>query len=323
MKYTAFEVRGTSAGLEMITAIMMNHGIDYISIDDPEDMEDILNKKNEYGWDYIDDELKENLDREPVLSVYFDENQDLSIIDVLKTDIEKLKQDVAEGAYGESFDGGSLEVTVSVSDDSQWKDKWKEFFHPSRITERLVVKPSWEEYRAEPDDLVIEIDPGMAFGTGTHETTSLCMKLMEKYFGEFGENVKVLDVGCGSGILSIAASLLGAGEVLGVEIDKDAVQVARENVQLNKCDDNVRVIEGDLTKGIDFKGDIIVANLMADLVMMLSKSAREHLEDGGIFISSGILADKEKVVSEAITDAGFTIEEVMVDGEWCAIAARG
>ena len=323
MKYTAFEVRGTSAGLEMITAIMMNHGIDYISIDDPEDMEDILNKKNEYGWDYIDDELKENLDREPVLSVYFDENQDMSIIDVLKADIEKLKQDVAEGAYGESFDGGSLEVTVSVSDDSQWKDKWKEFFHPSRITERLVVKPSWEEYRAEPDDLVIEIDPGMAFGTGTHETTSLCMKLMEKYFGEFGENVKVLDVGCGSGILSIAASLLGAGEVLGVEIDKDAVQVARENVQLNKCDDNVRVIEGDLTKGIDFKGDIIVANLMADLVMMLSKSAREHLEDGGIFISSGILADKEKVVSEAITDAGFTIEEVMVDGEWCAIAARG
>lgn len=323
MKYTAFEVRGTSAGLEMITAIMMNHGIDYISIDDPEDMEDILNKKNEYGWDYIDDELKENLDREPVLSVYFDEEQDLSIIDVLRADIEKLKQDVAEGAYGESFDGGSLEVTVSVSDDSQWKDKWKEFFHPSRITERLVVKPSWEEYRAEPDDLVIEIDPGMAFGTGTHETTSLCMKLMEKYFGEFGENVKVLDVGCGSGILSIAASLLGAGEVLGVEIDKDAVQVARENVQLNKCDDNVRVIEGDLTKGIDFKGDIIVANLMADLVMMLSKSAREHLEDGGIFISSGILADKEKVVSEAITDAGFTIEEVMVDGEWCAIAARG
>ena len=323
MKYTAFEVRGTSAGLEMITAIMMNHGIDYISIDDPEDMEDILNKKNEYGWDYIDDELKENLDREPVLSVYFDEEQDLNIIDVLKADIEKLKQDVAEGAYGESFDGGSLEVTVSVSDDSQWKDKWKEFFHPSIITERLVVKPSWEEYRAEPDDLVIEIDPGMAFGTGTHETTSLCMKLMEKYFGEFGENVKVLDVGCGSGILSIAASLLGAGEVLGVEIDKDAVQVARENVQLNKCDDNVRVIEGDLTKGIDFKGDIIVANLMADLVMMLSKSAREHLEDGGIFISSGILADKEKVVSEAITDAGFTIEEVMVDGEWCAIAARG
>lgn len=323
MKYTAFEVRGTSAGLEMITAIMMNHGIDYISIDDPEDMEDILNKKNEYGWDYIDDELKENLDREPVLSVYFDEEQDLSIIDVLRADIEKLKQDVAEGAYGESFDGGSLEVSVSVSDDSQWKDKWKEFFHPSRITERLVVKPSWEEYRAEADDLVIEIDPGMAFGTGTHETTSLCMKLMEKYFGEFGENVKVLDVGCGSGILSIAASLLGAGEVLGVEIDKDAVQVARENVQLNKCDDNVRVIEGDLTKGIDFKGDIIVANLMADLVMMLSKSAREHLEDGGIFISSGILADKEKVVSEAITDAGFTIEEVMVDGEWCAIAARG
>lgn len=323
MKYTSFEVKGTSAALEIITAIMLNHGIDYVSIDDPEDMDDILNKKHEYGWDYIDDELKENLDREPVLSVYFDDEQDLSIIDVLRMDIEKLRQDVNDGVYGDSFDAGSLEITVSESDDSQWKDKWKEFFHPSRITDRLVVKPSWEEYEPEADDLVIEIDPGMAFGTGTHETTSLCMKFMERYMAEFGDDVKVLDVGCGSGILSIAASLLGSREVLGVEIDKDAVQVARENVQMNNCQDNVKVIEGDLTKGIDFRGDIIVANLMADLVMLLSESAKEHLEDGGIFISSGILVEKEQVVSEAIVNAGFTIEEVMTDGDWCAIAARG
>ncbi|MDO4393453.1 MAG: 50S ribosomal protein L11 methyltransferase [Bacillota bacterium] len=323
MKYTEFKVKGTSAGLELITAIMMNHGIDYISIDDPEDMEEILSRKHEYGWDYIEDNLKENLDREPALSVYFDEEDKSDIIDVLKADIEQLGKDVAEGKYGSEFDVGSLEITINESDDSQWKDKWKEFFHPSRITDRLVVKPSWEEYKPEKKDLVIEIDPGMAFGTGTHETTSLCMKLMEKYMGESAEDVKVLDVGCGSGILSIAAALLGSADVLGVEIDKDAVQVARENVELNGCDDKVRVIEGDLTKGIDFKGNIIVANLMADLVMLLSESAKAHLEENGVFISSGILTDKEQMVSEAIEKAGFIIEEVMVDGEWCAIAARG
>ena len=122
-------------------------------------------------------------------------------------------------------------------------------------------------------------DRGMAFGTGTHETTSLCLRLMEKYLSDFPENKKVLDIGCGSGILSIAAALLGAGEVMAVEIDKDAVSVAEENVKLNGVLNNVSVVQGDLTKGIDFKADIIVANLMADLVMVLAESAANHMED--------------------------------------------
>ncbi len=323
MKYTEFKVYGSSTTLELVTAIMMNHGIDYISIDDPEDMNDILNKKHEYGWDYIDDELKENLDREPTLSVYFSEDDNLRIIETLKTEISELKSSIAEGQYGDNFDAGSLKVEISISDDNDWKDKWKEFFHPTKITNRLVVKPSWEEYEASEDDLIIEIDPGMAFGTGTHETTSLCMKLMEKYIGSYGDDVKVLDVGCGSGILSIAASRLGANDVLGVEIDNDAVQVARENIERNGCSSTVKVIQGDLTKGIDYKGNIIVANLMADLVVMLSESAKAHMEPNGIFISSGILVEKEDFVSKAIVDAGFEIVEVMEDGEWCAIAARG
>ena len=318
MKYTEFKVYGSSAGLELVTAIMMEHGIDYISIDDPEDFQDILNKKHEYGWDYIDDELKENLDREPTLSVFFGEEDDLSIIGKLTMDIEGLRADIEAGLYGDGFDAGSLRIETSVSDDSEWKDKWKEFFHPTKITEHLVVKPSWEAYEPEDDDLVIEIDPGMAFGTGTHETTSLCMKLMEKYMKK---EYKVLDVGCGSGILSIAASLLGAQDVLGIEIDEGAVEVAKENVQLNGCADNVKVVQGDLTKGVDYKADIIVANLMADLVMMLAGSALAHMEDDGVFISSGILTDKEETVSRAIEEAGFEILEIAEDGEWCAIAA--
>ena len=207
-------------------------------------------------------------------------------------------------------------------DDEDWKDKWKENFKPSKITKRIVVKPTWEEYIAGDGEIVLQIDPGMAFGTGTHETTSLCLRLMEKYLSDFPENKKVLDIGCGSGILSIAAALLGAGEVMAVEIDKDAVSVAEENVKLNGVLNNVSVVQGDLTKGIDFKADIIVANLMADLVMVLAESAANHMEDGGIFISSGILTEKKETVSEAIRNAGFEILEIEEDGEWCAIVAR-
>ena len=137
-----------------------------------------------------------------------------------------------------------------------------------------MVKPTWYDYDAEEGDLVIEIDPGMAFGTGTHETTSLCLRLMEDYMKP-GD--KVLDVGCGSGILAIAGALLGASEVLGVEIDPVAVEIAQENLELNKVTNVARAQYGDLTKGIDFKAEIVVANLMADLVMMLSGSVPAHI----------------------------------------------
>ena len=214
-----------------------------------------------------------------------------------------------------------LTVTENIVDDGDWKDKWKEFFKPTKVTDRIVVKPTWEEYTPKEDELVIEIDPGMAFGTGTHETTSLCMKLMEKYLGEHPEEKKILDVGCGSGILSICGALLGSREILGIEIDEDAVRVAHENVEENHVEDAVKVMQGDLTKGVDFKADVIVANLMADLVMLLSEDARKHLTEDGIFISSGILVEKEEMVSAAIREAGFRIVEIAEDGEWCAIAA--
>ena len=124
---------------------------------------------------------------------------------------------------------GRLKVETNQRDDSEWKDKWKENFKPTKITDKLVVKPTWEEYAPAEGELVIEIDPGMAFGTGTHETTSLCLKLMEKYLGNNAAEKKVLDVGCGSGILSIGAALLGSTDILGIEIDEDAVRVANEN----------------------------------------------------------------------------------------------
>lgn len=166
------------------------------------------------------------------------------------------------------------------------------------------------------------MDPGMAFGSGLHETTSMCIKALEKILADGCSGIKILDVGTGTGILAIAGVLLGADEALGIDIDTDAVRVANENIEKNGLADKIIAQYGDLTEGVDYKADILVANLMADLVMRLSPAAAGHLERGGWYVTSGILDIKEETVSRAIREAGFAIEEVLHDGEWCAVIAR-
>ncbi|MBQ3185348.1 MAG: 50S ribosomal protein L11 methyltransferase, partial [Firmicutes bacterium] len=184
MKYIEFKVHATRQGIEQVTAMYMKYGITDVSIDDPADMQDILDNKNEYGWDYIEDEMKENLDREPTISCFFEDNEkNREKVQILKVLIMKLKSDELYGEFGWDVDFGRLYGEEIFIDDEDWKDKWKENFKPTKITDKLVVKPTWEEYTPAEGELVIEIDPGMAFGTGTHETTSLCLKLMEKYLG--------------------------------------------------------------------------------------------------------------------------------------------
>ena len=323
MKYIEFKVHASRQGIEQVTAVLMSAGIDQVSIDDPDDIEDILNRKNEYGWDYIDDELKEDLEREPSVSAYLEDTEEnRKKVQELKIEVMMLKSRELEGLYGRDADFGRLYAEDIYVDDESWKDRWKEFFKPARITDRLTVKPTWEEYSPSGGELVIEIDPGMAFGTGTHETTSLCMKLMEKYLGDSPEEKKVMDVGCGSGILSMAAALLGSRDVLATDIDEDAVRTAVENTERNGLSGSIRIVKGDLAEGVCFKADVIVANLMADLVMRLAPDAADHLNAGGIFISSGILTEKREQVEAAVREAGFHIEETVCDGEWCAIAAR-
>ncbi|MBQ9015439.1 MAG: 50S ribosomal protein L11 methyltransferase [Firmicutes bacterium] len=322
MKYIELKIHASRQGVEMVTEMLMRNGITAISVDDPEDLQDILDKKNEYGWDYIDDALKNRRQRDAQVRVYLDDTDEgRRQLQHLKIEVMKLKSLELEGKFGWDVDFGRLYAESEIVDDEDWKDKWKENFHPAHITDRIVVKPTWEGYDAKAGELVIEIDPGMAFGTGTHETTRLCMALMQLYLTR-AAGARVLDVGCGSGILSIGAALLGASEVTGVEIDPDAVRVAKENVDKNGMTGEIRILEGDLTEGLELEADILVANLMADLVVRLAGPAAEHLAEGGVFISSGILAEKRESVSEAIRGAGFTIERVVTDGEWCAIAAR-
>lgn len=307
MKYIEFTVYAdNSAQLELIEAILMSEGIEDSVVSDPRDIHDLLAKKNSYDWDYVDESVLELENERPSVTIYRDDTEEERRF--LGGLSEKLK---------ESLPDCTAEQKTVCDDD--WKDKWKEYFKPAKVTDRLVVKPTWEEYEKTDGELVIEIDPGMAFGTGTHETTSLCLELIEKYMKP-GDDV--LDVGCGSGILAIAAGLLGANNVLGIEIDPVAVEIGKSNVALNGLSENVKVVYGDLTKGVDFMADLVAANLMADIVKILSKDVAKHIKPGGIYISSGILAELAGDVGSVIEKCGFEIEEVRVKGEWCAIAAR-
>ena len=305
MKYLQVDIEVRAEELEPVVGVLLMNDIVETVVEDPLDLERLLNKEVDYEWDYIAPEVLDRQNSQPKVTFYLEdtpENKELAMN--------------AVKAVAEVFPEANIKV--SMEDDTEWKDRWKEFFKPKKVGKQIVVKPTWYDYEKEEGDLVIEIDPGMAFGTGTHETTSLCLRLMEDYMKP-GD--KVLDVGCGSGILAIAGALLGASEVLGVEIDPVAVEIAQENLELNKVTDVARAQYGDLTKGIDFKAEIVVANLMADLVMMLSGSVPAHILPGGKYISSGILVEKKEQVAAAIRECGFEIVEIREDGMWCAIVA--
>ena len=321
MRYIEVTITLESAGVEPALAALDACGISDAEVRDPRDAEEIMADKETYEWDYVDEKVSENIGKKPEIHIYREsasDDQDREFTDLVRSVMKKISDDASSGMYG-PVDFGDISVTEEVKDDSLWKDKWKEYFKPSHISEKIVVKPTWEEYEAEEGELVIEIDPGMAFGTGTHETTSMCVRALERYVRD-GDSV--LDAGCGSGILSIAAAKLGAGEVLGVDIDEEAVRVSKENFDLNGTSDICRAEYGDVTKGVGFTADIIVANLMAELLCMISGGIAAHLKENGIFISSGILCEKEDMIREAYDSAGLKVTDVMYDGEWCCVIAE-
>ena len=322
MKYIEVTIQLDSSAVEPALAILDTKGIDDAEVRDPRDAEEIMADKEKYEWDYVDEKVSENIGKKPEIHIYHEsssEEEDASFVSMIEDVMKKLSDGGRAGAYGDLADFGEITVSSEVKDDSLWKDKWKEYFKPAHISDRIVVKPTWEEYDPAPGELMIEIDPGMAFGTGTHETTSMCVKALEKYVKE-GDSV--LDAGCGSGILSIAAAKLGAGSVLGVDIDEEAVRVSKENFELNGTDDVCRAEYGDVTKGVGFTADVIAANLMAELLCMIAGGIAAHLKDHGVFISSGILNEKEDMIREAYGAAGLEVKDVMRDGEWCCVIAE-
>ncbi|MCF6095931.1 50S ribosomal protein L11 methyltransferase [Thermovorax subterraneus] len=305
MKWLEIKVKTSTEAIEAIANIFYEAGATGVVIEDPKDL---LNREDR--WDYV--EIPEGVDLEQaVVTGYLPESEQVNEL------IQEIGRRIAElPRYG--LDLGSGEMEVSFVEESDWANAWKAYYQILRIGKRLVIKPSWLDYEPKAQEVMIELDPGMAFGTGTHETTAMCLELLEKYVKE-GQTV--IDVGCGSGILSIAAAKLGAAKVLAIDKDQVAVKVARENVERNGVG-QVEVVRGDGLKGTNFKADIIVANIIADVIVEMVADAAANLKDGGFFICSGIIKDKKFYVCRALEKAGFDVVEEMEKGDWITLVSR-
>ncbi len=265
----------------------------------------MLMNDDEKNWDYFDEK---DLEESQLIIYRNDELIDstLELVDTIKNQLSL--QDI------------QLKVVVEKKHEKDWQNEWKKYFKAKKVTDKLVIKPEWEEYKkVSEDEIILEIDPGMAFGTGTHETTSMCMQLIEKYLSV--DSKDVLDVGCGSGILSIASKLLGARTVTGIDIEEVAVTTSYENAKKNHIED-ITFLEGDLTKNVEVKADIIVANIIADIIIILLDDIKNNMKGERIFIASGIILEKEAVVVEALESKGFKILEIKRASEWVAIASQ-
>ena len=203
--------------------------------------------------------------------------------------------------------------------DSDWNENWKKYFHATEIGKRLTIVPSWEEYDNRENRVLLHIDPGAAFGTGTHATTSLCLELLQDYIKD---GSAMLDIGCGSGILAIASVLLGAEYAVGVDIDAQSVKTARENAEINGVSDRTEFIVGDLAEKVSGRFPVVCANIVADVVIRLLDGAEKYIADGGVLIVSGIIDIRENDVLEAAEKHGYEISQKRYRDNWCAFALR-
>ena len=245
----------TSEGIEPLTGSLLDLGIQGFMIEDAKDFDEFLHDTTPH-WDYIDQEVMAHMkDCETSVTLYLPNNpQGMEEMAAAREILARLKSQDTEGLYGR------LEMELKNLNEEDWSNAWKKYYHPVKVGKHLVVCPSWEEYDRQLDDIVLTLNPGMAFGTGTHDTTRLCMELLEEYLTK---DDCVLDVGCGSGILAITAALLGAKEIKGCDIDEVAVKVAGENADLNGVGDRIAFHRGDLTSQVEGSFQVICANIVA------------------------------------------------------------
>ena len=314
MDWVELTIHTTTMGADIVSEALMNEGATGTMVEDRADIPD-PDKPNGY-WEIIDPNLINTLPEDVLVHAWFEPDEKFADrMGALKARMAELK------AADLGIDMGSLEIgTVNVHDED-WSEVWKKFYKPFRAGKRLVVKPTWELYDAKENDLVMEIDPGMAFGSGTHETTGMCLELLEEVM--LGQPVDtVIDVGTGSGILAIGAAMLGAKDVLAIDIDPTAVKVAKENVEHNNLQNVIRAVEGNLLESTDGACQVCVANIIADVICMFAKPLIPHIVEGGLFICSGIIKEREQDVVNALAEANYTILEIRRKGEWVAMLSR-
>ena len=296
-------IHTTNEASEIVESILLDYGSTGVAIEDPTTLEENLH--DDFGT-IVELSPTDFPDVGVIVKGYINElNFDDETFTRFKGELEQLGQNINIGEF--------FKIETTTIKDSDWENSWKDYFDILNIGEKFVIVPTWREYENEENKYVINIDPGMAFGTGGHETTSLCIKNLEKYVKPHDN---IIDVGCGSGILSIAASYLTDGEIKAVDLDKLAVDVSRENFALNNLENRIAVEEASLLTKETKKYNVIVANILAHIIELMLDDAYNLLEDGGYYITSGIIKDKKDELLEKILERGFKLVEETSDNEW-------
>ena len=315
-------IETTKEGFEPVSGIIYQCGITGVMVEDADDFEEFLENPAR-DWDYIEDELVEQKHNAKNGITFFvrDNMNGKETFELVKEMLKNAKENEKE------IDFGSLDITVKNIKEDDWANDWKKYFKPFAVGDKIVIRPSWEEYTDDGNKTVLKIDPGHVFGTGTHETTQLCIELIENYLKK---DDMVLDIGCGSGILSIASLLLGAKYADAVDIDPNAIDIAYTNAGMNDIGrETYDVVSGNILEDEDLnekysgkKYDVVEANIVADVIIALTDKIPQYIKDGGVFISSGIIVERLDDVLEALKGHGFEVLEVKKKKGWSAIASR-
>lgn len=306
MDYTKVTVYTNTEGVDIVSAALYDMGIVGLQIMDKADFEEFM-KDNLRAWDIVDEELMSSMMSQETQVSFYLENDDKK--EELLSEIKNMAEKISKEA-----DYGRMKVEETPVKAEDWENNWKKYYKPLRIGEHIVIKPTWEEVELIDGDVTVELDPGMAFGTGSHASTHMCLEFLEK---TIKKGDKVLDIGTGSGILGIAALKLGAESVTAVDIDPLAVKIAKENAALNGFSEpEFKVFEGDLADKVTGEYDVVLANIVADIICQLSKNVGKYIKKDGKFITSGIIDFKADKVREALSENGINIIEEKNQKDW-------
>ncbi len=316
MEWLELKVITTNEAIEALSGALIDLGVQGVQIEDDLDLRNFL-KNNYLNWDYVDEELANKEDSDTTITFYLSKNE--YGLNILK-DVEKRLEELKVADYGINF--GTLDMFVKDINDDDFLHNWKKHYSPFKIGQKIIVCPSWEDYKGKDDEVVFTIDPGTAFGTGLHQTTKLVTQYLEKYITN---ETELFDIGTGSGILAIISLLLGGKSAFAIDIDKNAVDVAESNAKMN----NVKnfstmfgnIMEDEALREVAYskKYDVITANIVADVIIMLKEVAFDLLKDDGVFITSGVIKDREKDVVDSLTALGFKVKEKEQMDEWLSI----
>lgn len=311
MKFTELTIHTTSEFSELISDVLWRYTNYGVAISDVKDVIALQRDKAMY-WDYIDDSLLSG--GETLVKAFIPVEQTANLAPEIRADIEE-----AARLNAGFLPVGSLEITRREVEGDDWLEIWRKHFRPLHIGEKIVVCPEWIAYEPKGDERVVKLDSNMAFGTGEHETTAMCLKLLQEYLTP--ESV-CIDVGCGSGILGISAIKLGAKYAYLTDIDYVAVDSAKHNCGINGVEKSVTVAHSNLLENAEIKGDIMLANITAEILCSLAPSIPKNLKKGGTLILSGIIESRLQTVKDAFGAVGLTLERTVRNGEWFALSFK-